>query len=318
VSQGVFVLLESLRSRSSHCQRQSRETRCKINAYLLAILATALLYSPWLLVLLNNYQRALETTNWTKDQFNLLYLVKLWILSFTSLFIDLDLGFNSLWNYLLRLPFLILIFMALHTVYRQTNSFTFLFIITSITVPFLLLAIPDLLFSNQRSAVTRYLIACFPGIQLAVAYFLATKLMQYKAIAYFIFAALITASIVSCSLNAVSETSWSKLPSYFNGEIARRINSSVPVIVLSDRGDDFTNIGDLISLSYFLSDRVQLFLLSYPSHRANLNHILEKKQTNFLVFRPSKAVKAVLEQEKKILEPFFPEGNLWRLRYRLK
>jgi hypothetical protein len=112
----------------------------------------------------------------------------------------------------------------------------------------LILALPDLILGGKRSAVSRYLISCFPGVQLAVAYLLASHLKTQQRFWQVVFAGIFTASIASCTLSAVSDTSWSKDLSYFNAEVAKNINKEAianrsikDTIVISDRGNDFTN-----------------------------------------------------------------------------
>ena len=102
--------------------------------------------------------------------------MKLWTLSFTALWFDLDFGFNNPLTYLLRLPLLLLIGMAFHHLYRHSPLRVWLFLFCSALIPFLILALPDLVIGGKRSAVSRYLISCFPAVQLAVAYFFTTRL----------------------------------------------------------------------------------------------------------------------------------------------
>ncbi|MBD0343957.1 MAG: glycosyltransferase family 39 protein [Coleofasciculus sp. Co-bin14] len=283
--------------------------------YLLATIGTLFLYSPWLIVITSNYQRLSATTNWTKVSPGRLHLIKLWILNFTSLFLDLDFGLESIWSYLLRLPVFILIVVAIYTVCRQTTRTIGLFILTAIFVPFLILALPDVLFGGKRSTISRYLMSCYPGVQLVVAYLLANKLLLEQWLWRGVAVVLITGSIASCTVSGFSDIWWSKGLSYFNAEVARIINrdemnaiQANPPLVLSDIGDDFTNTGDLISLSYLLHDNVQLLLLNNPP---NLE-ILPSYSKSF-VFRPSKQLCQALEDKQVSLEQASILGRLWRI-----
>jgi uncharacterized membrane protein len=260
----------------------------------------------------NNSQRALATTDWAQVGVDFIYLVKLWILSFTSLFIDLDFGFNNIATYLLRLPFIILIGVAVYLVCSQNNLKNTLFILTSIFVPFLLLVLSDIILGGKRSAVTRYLISCFPAVQLAVAYLLANKLLNGRAFWRFIFAVILTSSIVSCTVNAWSNTSWSKDLSYFNAAVARKINAAQSPLVICDRGDNWTNMGDLISLSYLLENKVKILPLSYPPDPEKIKNILEenKNYSEIFVFRPSAKFRSALEQTQTELDLVLAEGQL--------
>ena len=282
--------------------------------YLLAIASSLILYSPWLVVLTTNYQRAFNTTSWATVRVDFLYLVKLWLFSFTSLFIDLDVGFDSPWTYLLRLPFFLLIAAAIYTICRQTSRYTRLFILTSIFVPFLMLALPDLLLGGKRSAVTRYLICCFPGVQLAVAYLLANKLVHGKLFWRGVLALVLTGSIFSCVVSAFSDTWWGKGVSYYNGLVAKAINATESPLIISDRGDNFTNQGNLISLSYLLDDDVRLLLLSYPPNVETLQGISVPSNSEVLLFQPSGKLREALEQEQGHLEWVLPAGGLLRLK----
>ncbi|MEG4915920.1 glycosyltransferase family 39 protein [Microcoleus sp. B7-D4] len=284
--------------------------------FFLAVTAGLILYLPWIYVLATNLGRASATTDWTRVSPGLLYLVKLWTLSFTALFFDFDLGFDNIWTYLLRLPFLLLIAAAIYQICHRTSSSTWLFILTSIFVPFLILALPDLILGGKRSAVSRYLISCFPGVQLAVAYLLASNVKTQQRFWQVILALVFTASVASCTVSAFSDTWWSKDLSYFNAEVAKIINKEAianrsikDTIVISDRGNDFTNMGDLLSLSYLLDKDVRLMLLSQSPEIEMLN-----KYSAPLVFRPSEKLISALKQNQRRLEPILEYARLFRVR----
>ncbi|MGB3508445.1 MAG: glycosyltransferase family 39 protein [Microcoleaceae cyanobacterium] len=271
----------------------------------IASVAIIVLYIPWIFVLINNLQRVSDTTNWARVSVGFDYLVKLWILSFSCLFMDLDFGFDRIATYLLRLLFIIIISFGVYTVCRYCSLSTKIFILTSIFVPFLLLVIPDLLLGGKRSAVTRYLISCFPAIHLSVAYLLGRYLDQkfWRVV----LAILLTASISSCSVSAVSDTWWSKSLSYFNAEVAKKINASDSRLLLSDVGNNYTNTGDLISLSYLLDDDVRLLLLSKSP---NLEMVAGESE--LFVFRPSGKLREAIKAKQWELKSAVA-GELWRV-----
>ena len=284
--------------------------------FFLAVTAALILYIPWIYVLGSNLQRASATTDWTRVSPGWLYLVKLWTLSFTALFFDLDFGFDNILTYFARVPFLVLIIAAIYQLVQRANRSTWLFVSTSIFVPFLILALPDLIIGGKRSAVSRYLISCFPGVQLAVAYLLANSVTAGRRFWQFIMAAVFTASIVSCVVSSFSDTWWSKDLSYFNAEVARKINQEAianrsikDTIVISDRGNDFTNMGDLLSLSYLLDKDVRLMLLSQSPDIEMLN-----RYSAPLVFRPSEKLRSALKRNQRRLEPVLEYAKLFRVR----
>ncbi|HEY9727000.1 MAG TPA: glycosyltransferase family 39 protein [Chroococcales cyanobacterium] len=346
VAHGAYVLLLSLPLASSKLRLLDWKSWWKQSnqfwKYLLAVAGALLLYSPWLVVLKSNYQRFSATTDWTRASVELLYLVKLWILNVTCPFLDLDFGFDNVWTYLLRLLVVAAIALAIYAVCRQTPRSTWLFILITIFVPFLLLALPDMLVGGKRSTVSRYLISCFPGLQLAVAYLLANKIVVGQWLWRGVTVLLLAGSIASCTVSAFSDTWWDKDLSYSNAEVARLINADMKrtngtldanmsrsasvnfptntleeqprqtaPLVLSDIGDDFTNTGDLISLSYRLNKDVQLLLLNQPPN-------LEPFQgyTDALVFRPSQPLFQVFKQQQIQLEKVYDPGRLWRIQLR--
>ncbi len=284
----------------------------RIWAFGIASLLGLLLYGPWIQVLLQHHERAIATTDWTKFSPGLVYLIKLWILSFTSLFFDLDFGFDNPITFLLRLPFLILIIAAFYFVYRRTAPSTHLLILLSAAIPFLTLATADLCFGGKRSAVSRYLISCYPAIQLAVAYFLQTKLAIGKVWARGILLLCLVSSILSCGVSAIAETWWNKDLSYFNAEVIHTVNAVADrsPILLSDMGDDFTNTGDLVALSYGLDARVRLFPVSNPPDFSPLPN-----SADCFVFRPSAALKGAIAQQGWQLQPESEKARLWRLQF---
>ena len=311
IGHGVFVIAYWL-----FVKKRAVEGHVTNSQFFLAVIAALILYIPWIYVLVTNLERASATTDWTRVSPGLLYLVKLWTLSFTALFFDLDFGFDNIWTYLLRLPFLLLIVAAIYQVCRWTRSSTWLFILTSIFVPFLILALPDIILGGKRSVVSRYLISCFPGVQLAVAYLLASQVKSQQRFWQVVLALVFTASIASCTVSAFSDTWWSKDLSYFNAEVAKNINKDAmanrsikDTIVISDRGNDFTNMGDLLSLSYLLDKDVRLMLLSQSPDMELLN-----KYSAPLVFRPSEKLRSALKLNQRRLEPVLEYAKLFRVR----
>ncbi|NJR73914.1 MAG: glycosyl transferase family 39 [Scytonema sp. CRU_2_7] len=309
VAQGVYILVLLVTEKKQETPKASPA----VFQLFLANACSLLLYIPWLIVLITNYQRASATTDWTKVNVELIYLVKLWILSFSSLFLDLDFGFDSVWTYLLRLLIILIIGIAIYIVCRRTRRESWLFILTSIFVPFLILVLPDFLLGGKRSAVSRYLISCYPGIQLAVAYLLATKIVHGRRVWRGVMVLLMTGAIASCTASAFSNSWWNRDLSYFNAEVARRINTTSSPIVISEIGDDYTNTGDLISMSYLLHDNVSLLLLSQPPQLEKVKSLLPNSVEPF-VFRPSKKFIEGFKPEQGQLVQVFPEGRLWQIK----
>jgi uncharacterized membrane protein len=115
IGQVVFVIFYWLLVKKREVQGHVIDSQ-----FFLSVTAALILYIPWIYVLGTNLQRASATTDWTRVSPGFLYLLKLWTLSFTALFLDLDFGFDSIWTYLLRLPFILLMAVAIYQVCRRT------------------------------------------------------------------------------------------------------------------------------------------------------------------------------------------------------
>lgn len=336
IAQGIYVLL-LIREGQAHEKRQigqpsdSEENQEKITVdepplaltqslpkvhpqsflpFSIAVTIAFGLYTPWLTVLLTNPQGILGAVGWTSAEVPLHYLTQQWMLNFTALFVNFNGGFDNPWNRLLCPLFVCLILIALYAVSQGTVRSTWLFILTAIGVPFLIFVLPDLLLGGKRSAISRYLVACYPGIQLAVAYLLAVALARSQTVGQGLFALILSCSLVSCSLNALADTSPYQETSYTNPEVLHLLTTQTAIpapIVVSDTGDGDTNIGDLIALSYALPDNIQLFM---ASRSPNLD-ILKNKSTVF-VFRPSEQIREVFTQQGWQLEEVVRFGTLWR------
>ncbi|MEB3339730.1 glycosyltransferase family 39 protein [Okeania sp.] len=300
ISHGIFVISNCFLS--NYTKINSSKNKANLSKFQLLIktlpldffrasVVIIILYLPWIIIVINNLQRVYDRTNWVRESVSFNFLVENWVLSFSSLFIDVnfrDFSFDNNGIYLLRLLFLIIITCGIYKVCRSCNLSTKLFILTSIFIPFMILVIPDLVSGGRHSAVTRYLISCFPAIYLSVAYLLGRYLSQkYWRV---VLAILLTASIASCTLSAFSDTWWNKGLSYSNAEIAKKLNARDTPILLSDIGDNYTNTGDLISLSYLLDDQVRLLLLS---RSPNLEMVADESE--IFVFRPSERLEEAIK-----------------------
>ena len=262
-----------------------------------AMAIALLLFVPWVFILFQNRAQAIATTAWTGTTVGLDYLLKLWLLSFTSLFIDLDFGFFNPVTFWLRIPFLLLILGSFYVVYRRTAYPIWLFIVTMSLIPFIILVIPDLLIDGKRSAISRYLIPCLPSIQLAVAFWIAQDFLPGKATwQRWILPTILFASLVSNIVSDRASSWWSKDLSYHNDDIAAVLNQGNQSVLLSDRGPILTNRGDLLSLSYELDHDVQLLLLDQPPDLSPLDALPNLQERSLFTFRPTDDLRDAIEQ----------------------
>jgi uncharacterized membrane protein len=305
IAHGVYLLILGFSNR-----------RSPFVSYLGSTLIALVLYLPWLWVIVTNLERALATTNWTAGTTDWLFVIRLWILSFTCLFLDLDVGFDNPLTYVLRLPFLIALGWGMYSLYRHREQKTWLFVVTNFAIPFLMLVIPDVLFGGRRSAVTRYLVSCFPAIQLATAYLFSQLLNNYRLWARIVLGIFFSASVASCTVSAFSDTWWSHVPSYFNGEVARTITAVPHAILISDAGYNGTNLGDLLSLAHLLPPDYPIYL-SRTFSAVNDYQIIHQpaiaSRTHKFVFRPSGELRRYFQAIGRELVYKTGGGSLWQV-----
>lgn len=295
-----------------------------LTAYLLASLAGILAFLPWLWVFINDSD---GIGGWVAKKIPLLTLVKRWPINLSSIFVDvqiannnplfdlesaadnLQFSYNFPFIYLIT-AILILVGYSIYFLYRQTLKKTWLFVFTLIAVPALTLVLPDLISGGQRSSTGRFLIPCYLGIQLAVAYLLATRITSLSIKSWqqrlwqMSVIALVSCGILSCAISSQADTWWNKYSSYYNPQIAHIINQATNPLVISGA----EKASRLTSLSYMLEPQVQFLLINGQ----NIPKITDGFSDVFL-FRPSEELQSNLEKEQYRLQVVHQLGQLWRL-----
>ena len=269
VGHGIYVLLlEDWRSLS-----QTRSLPKQSIAYLVASLGGVLLFAPWLWVIIQHFEKFTENT--ASVGVNRPDLQIIWLLNLSRLFFDLNHG-PSLLNPVLYLTAALSGY-ALYFLCRDTPRRNWLFVISLIGVTGMALIVPDVLLGGRRSSITRYVIPCFLGIQIAVAYLLTVKLAPWpgtrrtmssnRSYPYWrgVTIALILSGVLSCAVSSQLQVWWNKsfAKSRYNPAIAQIINQTAdqtpPTLVISDEIP-----GYILSLSHLLSPQVYLQLVVEP------------------------------------------------------
>ncbi|MEW6491017.1 MAG: glycosyltransferase family 39 protein [Cyanobacteriota bacterium] len=301
---GVYVVLvEGFRWRKT------------MTAYLVASLAGFLAFTPWILLTLNSFKKAQASTAWASTQVPISRLVKSWVGHTSRIFFDINLDASAPAIYTIPtvLLCLILVGYSLYFLCRTAPKKVYLFLLTMIGVPALALIIPDLIFGGMRSSVPRYLIPCFLGILLAVAYLFGSKIVLSSFIQQklwqFLMMILISAGVVSCTVYSQSQVWWNKKPSDTHVQAASIINqTNRPLLITSYYR---ANLGELLSMSYLLNEKVRLQLISEP----NIPKI-PQGFSDIFVFNPSQGLKSGIGQNSNYtIVPISPkELQLWKLK----
>jgi uncharacterized membrane protein len=269
-------------------------------SYLLASLVGFVAFLPWVLILVNNFSKFYKKTAWTA-QIDMPFgdTLKVWILQISYIFIDFEFSINrSLFKYLSLPIVLALLGASIYLICHKTPKRIWLFILTLIGSTAIPLMLPDLMYGGIRSVTHRYLIPYFLGIQLAVAYLLATKLSSVsfskRQIWQTIVAVAISSGILSCSFNVQAETWWNKFFTNNFVKIAHILNESNRPLLITNLDPGVLNIGNMLSLSYLVQPKVRFQLFNEP----NLPKISVAAGDVFL-FNPSKTLRAEAEQQYK-------------------
>lgn len=277
-----------------------------VTSYSLASLGGLLTFVPWL-----TYLNRIDAADNNVVNYGLLFLIRGWGLQLTRVFFDIDFSFNNPLTYL-SLPILILEGYSIYFLCLHTPKRIWLFILTLIGVTALVLLLPDLIFGGWRSVVSRYLIACYLGIEIAIAYLITTKITSISVnisrqklwqIAMII---LISSGVLSCAINSPSQTSWHKTVGNDNPQEAIIINQASSPVLISD-----APLAELFSISYLLDPKVKLQLVS----KSTLPKIPERF-SNLFLYSPSKALRFRLEKEQNYKTEILYKGlrtSVWEV-----
>lgn len=236
-----------------------------IIAYLSAFLIGLISFAPWIFFALIRNQKSMSEQS-APTSFSA--LVKAWIRSIGLFFIDLSLNENSPRLYFLIFLLILLIKLigigyALVFLCRKAPQSAWLFVITSIAVPFGLLAVSDVIFQGSRSGVARYIIPSGLGIQIAVAYLFSTKIqpsisakLKQPQLWRMALVSVFSIGVFSCAVMSQTELWWSKDHANLERQLARTINQADRPLVISD--GFFVRV---LSLGHSLNQNVQVQML---------------------------------------------------------
>ncbi|WP_210404402.1 glycosyltransferase family 39 protein [Chroococcidiopsis sp. TS-821] len=274
--------------------------------YLFSCFLGFVAFSPWMLIIIIHLLAVGNIASWTAIDLSLPALIQQWMVNFSSIFLDLNFSYHPNTIYL-TLPVLVLELYSIYFICKRSPQQIWLFVLTLVGVTALALVLPDLLWGGRRSSVSRYLIPCYLGIHLAVAFAIATQIISANSVRRqlwrIITVVLISGGIVSCVASSQAVAWWNKYDSYDNPQIARIINQAHRPLVISDPGVSF---GYVLSLSYMLNPDVRLHLLTQSISEISTD------ATDIFLYRPSQELRNQLQKNYTIL-PIQDSHNFWRL-----
>lgn len=252
--------------------------------YLIASVATLLAFSPWLLVLRQNFNQA----SWQTENVSLVSLISGWMVNLGRVFIDLSANVE---NPGLGLPILALGAYSMYCLYQKTPQRVWLFLFLLIGITSLALILPDLLSGGVRSLTLRYLIPSYLGVQLAVASGLTIWCYDIgqndrsNRMGRAIVIILISVGILSGILSSQARVWWNKdyYTSSLNLKIADLLNQDRDPLVISDNYM-------IVTLIYLVNQNVNFQILSHPKIQK-----IDPRFENIFLYGTSDELKAEFE-----------------------
>lgn len=306
-----------------------------VRAYLLAYLAVIFLFIPWIIVVIANFSAANQTTMWTKEKVLFASLVQTWVLNIIRIFFDMggSLNFQNYLFFLLSIIIIILVGYSIYYLCRQTERRVWSFVLALIGSTMLGLAIPDLILGGMLSGVARYLIPCYLGIQVAVAYLIAAKITSMSVAVWqqklwcIITIVVISVGILSCTVKSQAETWWNKeYVDIHYPALAKIVNQTDHPLVI-------THWLRLLTLSHVIDPKVRLqseFLQSVlmPNGKIRNRFVVKPIADGFsdvFVYNSPRAVEDLLGEkhnyriekvyqwEQQIEPVHITKGMLWKI-----
>lgn len=278
-------------------------------AFTLATLAGFLTLLPWMGAIAANQSSAQSMTNWAAEKFSLFSLISMWMGNISRILVDF--GYSSddpirtlfpLFPIILGL--LALVGYAFYYLIRQTQPQIWLFVITLTAITALILVLPDLILGGRRSGVARYPTATYLGIQLAIAYCLATLTTQpqTQTLGRRLTAFVLTCGVISCTISAPAQNWWNKGldRTRYVPIVADQINRAKHPLVISDR--------DLIrihTLNHELTPKTHWLLL----RKGNVPQIPPGFDPLFLYFPSPELTEQLQQQGEFNFQPVPGTGN---------
>ncbi|MEG4322568.1 MULTISPECIES: glycosyltransferase family 39 protein [unclassified Microcoleus] len=242
----------------------------KVVNYLIASAMSLLAFVPWMVILMANKRAASGATNWAGLEITWRSLISNWIGNIGRIFWDFGLTSQATSIYLIALMAASLILFAIvgYAVYflcSQTSKQVWLFVVTLMAVTALAVMLPDVILGGIRSTKPRYLFPTYLGMQIAVAYLLATQISGLgvpcwkRQVWKVLTVVLLTGSVLSNAVSSQAETWWTKELGRENPAIARRIDRAPRPLVVSDISE--VSLGNILSMSHLLEPKVMLQLV---------------------------------------------------------
>ncbi|MCC5657399.1 glycosyltransferase family 39 protein [Nostoc sp. XA010] len=266
-----------------------------VRTYLLVSLVGFLAFMPWITIVMGDFFQFLLSADKARIQSSFMPTFPFLLMQLSRIFFDIDLKLDNPLNYLITALFLILVGYSICFLCLTTNYKVWFFIITLIVVP----ALPLILSSADgiQLSTEPYFVPSYLGIQVTVAYLLATQIynesVPRRSIWQIIMTLVIIGGLISSKVSSQAETWWNKGTSYGNPQVAQVINQTSSPLLISDALGN--NYGNVLSLSYLLEPKVRFLLINNPKTPTIPNGF-----TDVFLLNPSDTWRETIEKNYKL------------------
>lgn len=228
-----------------------------------ASLAAAAAFGPWIAVILRGRDMVVAQTSWVDVNYPPLQFLEKWAFNIGAQFFDLEyLGLRYL---AIALPILAIAAYAALVFVRRANAQQRWFIVTMIAGTAVPLVLHDVLSGTIVSINARFLVPVWLGLDMAVAYGLASLAfaptarnpVAWRAASV----ALLAAGVASAAVGSSAPAWYDNHRSAANAGIARVIESAQHPVVMCEHAWSF-----VLAISHYLDDGVRLQLYNDASN----------------------------------------------------
>ncbi len=304
---------------ASECIRSAGEPKRIFRGLIAYSAATAggiLLFSPWMWVMTAHYQTAINHLSWSSTPVSLSHLAGMWGYNYSAVFLDTNHIFKFLDQpgllvygaFLLRGLCLIPAVMAMLLLMRHPLKKCSLFLLPLILLPFLGLALPDLIFGGMRSGGgNRYLAPSFLGLEIAMALWFAQAWTEpggeWRRTRLGMLVFILVMGIVSGLIFRNSDTWWHKTIGHYNMSVARIVNQGKSPLLIANSPTA------LLSLSHTLEPRVRILYTGGDQWPEFPNRF-----SDVFILQPSRKQMDQIESEQLIkMEEVFSREGLYKI-----
>jgi uncharacterized membrane protein len=286
--------------------------------YAVATSLGLLVWIPWLVIALPHAATAVKQMTWASTPVGLGRLIAMWAFNYSAVFFDTDISIANLKGvtagvlvaYALRAAVLVMAGIALVHLWRTANRMMAAFVTILVVVPFLAVALPDLIFGGWRSGGgSRYLLASYVGIGLATARLLERLLSTRRwLLGVALSGALATGGLFSCFLFVRADSWWSRGSAYDLPGVIRTINEAnaqgTPPLIYAP----FKN--SLVTLAHGLASDVRMRAME----QADASDVAPvDAATVFIYFPTPRQMDALRLRFADAFQRVDGKGHLWRI-----